>query len=171
MTITNPARLLSAKPNHDVCSSGWLWECLEPSTRRSVIDRTKAALAKLHFDAIAVTGLSGLLVGSIVAMEMDKPLIIVRKRGEERHTLNECEGVFGGETYIILDDFVSSGATIFRIERKVAAAAKAAFHHPPRCLGVLEYGACSPRWNPRREWKMNYWYEGENDETDTLSVL
>jgi hypothetical protein len=161
--ITDPARMLSAKPQHEIIASGWLWEALNPERRREVVARAKHALSQLHFDAIAVTGISGILVGSVIAMEMDKPLIIVRKRGEQRHSAFDVEGVFGGETYVILDDFVSSGSTIARVERKVAETARMSHMHPLRCLGVLEYGCCSPRWNPRREWAANLWSESKHE--------
>lgn len=74
------------------------------------------AYLKAHsrrFDFIAVSGMSGVIVGAPVAIALKKPLVIVRKAGDDHHG---WEGAITGAKnakgrYIFLDDFVSSGRT------------------------------------------------------------
>lgn len=67
---------------------------------------------KTEFDSIAVRGMSGVLVGAPVALRLHKPLVVVRKETEQRHSsalaLN-AENV--GKRVLFLDDFVSGGST------------------------------------------------------------
>lgn len=82
----------------------------------------------LNFDAIAIQGYSGSLVGSPVALELGKELIVVRKRhdGREAHDNPKSFGrvvspfIFTTPfKYIILDDLCQSGATIRSIIKEI----------------------------------------------------
>lgn len=74
----------------------------------------------VEFDAIAVTGVSGTTFGSILAYTLKKQLIVVRKRTEKTHGNYICEGTPNENyKYIIVDDFISSGATIFNIIQEI----------------------------------------------------
>lgn len=67
------------------------------------------------FDSIVVTGNSGVIVGGIVALEYGKNLIIIRKPKESNHGSRiECP-MNTGNPFIIIDDFIDSGATMDRI--------------------------------------------------------
>ncbi len=68
----------------------------------------------IKFDAIAVTGYSAATIGSAVAFALGKKIIVVRKESENRHSQNKVEGE-REQTYIFVDDFVSSGATLDRV--------------------------------------------------------
>ena len=88
---------------------------------------------RLTFDSIACSGISGLLFAPPVARKLKKSLIIVRKRkGDHSHTL--VEGDRAVKSYIILDDLVSTGATIERIIHRIEEESPDA-----RCLGFLGY--------------------------------
>ena len=82
---------------------------------QEIVDRTVKDLRKEadHFDYIAVRGCSGLVVGSPVALKLNKPLVIIRKPDEKHHsygqTLINIRHSFG--RYVFLDDFICSGAT------------------------------------------------------------
>lgn len=82
------------------------------------------------FDAIAVTGVSGALVGMPIAMALGKRLVVVRKkRGEEaRHSYHDVEGLFARDSseedftmvydqwrIAIVDDLIDAGDTIDRM--------------------------------------------------------
>ncbi len=98
----------------------YLAEVLDPSKTQKVIDRIIHGTRYLpEFDAIAVTGLSGLLVGPIVALELGLPLIVVRKDLKCAHSTKRVEGYAEGLKYIILDDFVQTGNTILDIKLHV----------------------------------------------------
>jgi hypothetical protein len=74
---------------------------------------------KQRFDFMAVTGMSGALVGSPVSIRLHKPLVVLRKEGEACHSrqdLINCAAVSG--RYLILDDFVSFGTTYDRIRQR-----------------------------------------------------
>ena len=89
-----------------------------------VLDNTKfklalsAACRKLRnkkFDAIAVTGNSGTLFGGALALKLKKRVILVRKPGVDSHG-TELEILFETvDSYIFVDDFIDSGATIKRV--------------------------------------------------------
>jgi len=66
-----------------------------------------------EFDSIAVSGMSGVIVGVPVALRLKKPLIVVRKESDNSHhgggEIINRQGI--GERVLFLDDFVSSGET------------------------------------------------------------
>ena len=68
-----------------------------------------------EFDSIAVRGVSGLIVGSPVALHLGKPLVVARKPSEIAHSSGVSNDRHAGKHYVILDDFVSTGATVNEI--------------------------------------------------------
>lgn len=91
----------------------------DADTLRERVDRT-VRLLEPHadrFDSIAVQGLSGVTVGSIVAYRMRKRLIIVRKDETKSHREVMVEGLPSPEPfrYIFLDDFTCTGDTRDRV--------------------------------------------------------
>ena len=100
-------------------------------TVKQVVKMIKAR--GLKFDAIACRGVSGLLIAPIVAMRLNKSLIVVRKV-EYTHSPYVVEGDYGARTYLILDDFIDKGATVRNIARNIYAVNKAA-----RCIGFIAY--------------------------------
>lgn len=75
----------------------------------------------LNADAIAFRGLSGALVAPLVARELNIGMIAIRKR-ENCHSYDYVEGcIHEAENIIILDDLVSSGATIRAILEEMRA--------------------------------------------------
>jgi adenine/guanine phosphoribosyltransferase-like PRPP-binding protein len=90
--------------------------------------RIKGALAviKHHekqgevFDAIAYRGASGAITASIIAHHLKKPLILVRKPEDTRgHSPYMVEGPTVVKRYLIVDDFMSTGATYEAIREAV----------------------------------------------------
>jgi orotate phosphoribosyltransferase len=94
----------------------------------------------LVFDAIAFQGMSGALVAPAVAIELEKPLIMIRKN-ESCHSAQIVEGAFTVEKYIIIDDFVSTGRTIFEIFKKIKEnfLIYAKSYEKPRCVAIFLY--------------------------------
>lgn len=111
----------------------YLTDVLDVTTRRKTIDKTISDLRGIEFETIAVRGVSGLLIGSIVALEMNKVLAIVRKPGEGTHSFYSVEGAPTGR-YIIIDDLICSGKTV----ETIIDAMKAKYHFCP-CVGVYCY--------------------------------
>jgi len=101
--------------------------------RRS-IELAAKALSTLQFDAIAFRGMSGALIASALSYRIGKPLIMVRKHEITSHSMGRVEGYKHAKTYVVVDDFISSGATVKEIQREIA------YYFPEaRCLGVLEF--------------------------------
>jgi adenine/guanine phosphoribosyltransferase-like PRPP-binding protein len=86
-----------------------------------------------QYDTLAFAGISGAVIGPVVAMKLKKECILVRKDSDKRHSSYEVSGYDDCDKYIIIDDFVCSGATAKMIQRKIHDALPGA-----KCLGILE---------------------------------
>lgn len=69
---------------------------------------------KLEFDTIAVRGISGLAVGSILAYRLNVSLAVVRKEAS-RHSERKLEGWGTANRVLIVDDVIASGGTVHAI--------------------------------------------------------
>lgn len=115
---------------HTALSPGYVQKFL-----KSVVPFTK----KYQFDAIAFRGMSGALLAPILALKTKKSLIMVRKpKGRDEasgdHSWYRVEGDVEAKRYLILDDFMCSGNTVFTIIRDVSR-----FAPDARCIGALFY--------------------------------
>jgi adenine/guanine phosphoribosyltransferase-like PRPP-binding protein len=115
------------------CAS-YLTTMMDPATRDAKVRQTIEFLQRHEFDALAVRGLSGLIIAPIVADRMNKTLLIVRKPKDTNHSYRKVEGDYGAKRYIILDDLVSSGDTVRAIEAAIRKDVPTAL-----CLGVYQY--------------------------------
>lgn len=103
-------------------------------------------MQKWNADAIVVQGKSGMSAAFATQMLIDFPLVVVRKRGEDSHG-SKIEGTpnvnFG--RYLILDDFIDTGATVERIRREIQLSwdsmdgAEWCGNNKPELVGVLEW--------------------------------
>jgi len=85
-------------------------------TVREAFDVIRAADISDQYDSIIVTGISGILVGSPVALRLNKPLVILRKDGDMHHNGRIVINVDRmGKRCLWLDDFVSLGNTEARV--------------------------------------------------------
>jgi adenine/guanine phosphoribosyltransferase-like PRPP-binding protein len=74
------------------------------------------AIQKTHpFDAIAFTGTSGAGIAFPLSLLLKLPLIHVRKKNVKSHYSDTIEGTISSKRYLIVDDFIASGATVNRI--------------------------------------------------------
>jgi len=116
--------------------SSHLQEVLDPNSRAGilgwVLDHLKEHVDE--FDAIAVSGSSGLLVGPCVADLLQKNIILVRKPVDDTHSSEVVEGPKDGR-YIIIDDLIDSGATIQRITRSI----RSQLCEYSQCVGMVLY--------------------------------
>lgn len=92
---------------------------LEPKRLKRIVDNLKKRLKGLDFQAIACSGVSGLIVAGPLCYELDKYPIIVRKEKDDCHSSKKVEGVDGVFNYIILDDLICSGHTMKMICEKM----------------------------------------------------
>ena len=71
------------------------------------------------FDTIVCRGKSGMLAAGYLAATMTKNIVIIRKSMSNSHATGLVEYWDYPEKYIIVDDFISSGATMMNITRKM----------------------------------------------------
>jgi len=93
----------------------------------------------LKFDAIAFTGSSGAAIAFYLGIEHKIPLIYVRKKNEDSHGY-PVEGTTDAgiiKKYLIVDDFVQSGATVNRIITEIKEYAVSRFAYPAEPVGVF----------------------------------
>lgn len=94
-------------------------------------------LKDVEYDSIAVRGVSGAVMGGCLSGQTGKQLTVVRKRGVDSHKEchGQCEGLqHGPHKYIIVDDFVSSGATLAHIISEIQLCNPEA-----ECVGFIVY--------------------------------
>lgn len=107
----------------------YLSELMVPHTLRKIVNKTISLIKKhkIKFDAIAFRGLSGSLAASAISIQLNKPLIAIRKNSSHG---DKVEGYVLADTYIIIDDFIDSGKTIKSILRDIDG----------MCVGIVLYG-------------------------------
>jgi orotate phosphoribosyltransferase len=91
-------------------------------TKPSILRRLGHELARLvppHADRIAAPELGAVLLGGAVSMELDKPLVIVRKDAKDYGTSKAVEGELkpGDRVAVVEDILTTGGAAIAAIEK------------------------------------------------------
>ena len=122
------------QPNYKRSTVSHLQEFIDPTKAKRIVDKCVQLLKKseLQFTTIAFRGLSGSLIAPAIAMRMGKTLLAVRKVSTT-HGSYPVEGDYNAKNYIIVDDFISSGATCREIMEQVAK------HRPQaKCVAVLQ---------------------------------
>ena len=92
----------------------YLGTVLDPKRFRLALRTAVRKLKPKTFEAIAVTGNSGAIFGGALAVALNKPLILVRKPGIDSHG-SQLQGIGSPKSYIIVDDFISTGETVRRV--------------------------------------------------------
>lgn len=129
---------------------GYMGKLLELAELRDCVGQAVTMLraANIQFDAVAFRGISGAILGPQIALALGKSMILVRKPNDGSHAQQQfsyfggvadriltplVEGDINARTYIIVDDFQSSGVTAKAIRKEIAKVIPSA-----RCLGVCE---------------------------------
>lgn len=103
----------------------------------------KKLMAETGADCVVVHGNSGVSCGFAALMYANFPLILLRKDNDNSHG-SPIEGPSGHNVlrYLILDDFIDTGATMERIKDKIVAlAVQSGGGLPtPECVGIVLYG-------------------------------
>ncbi len=77
-----------------------------------------------EFEGIVCTGLSGLLIAPMIAMELGKTLAVVRKRGDcgpdNNHSICGVETTIEmRQNWIFIDDIISTGNSVLRVRKEM----------------------------------------------------
>lgn len=97
---------------------------------------------ELEVDAIAFSGSSGAAIAFPLCAAHKVPLMYIRKAHERSHGANlEYISNKAIRRYMIVDDFVCSGATVRRIHKKVLDYANIRGSVAPECVGLFLYAA------------------------------
>ena len=88
------------------------------ATPETMVKNAQEVLEKVEYDTMIGIGLSGTLVVPLIARAMGKNFAIVRKPNDSNHRERAVEG-YVGESWIFVDDFVSSGATLERVKAEI----------------------------------------------------
>lgn len=100
----------------------------------------KIEKSNLSFDAIAFTGLSGVLIGPFLAEKLKKEIIICRKKGDSSHCDMRIERNEGEiNKYIIVDDLIDVGDTVRRIVGEIKSDSEKSYDEKISCVGVFLY--------------------------------
>jgi len=73
------------------------------------------------FDSLAATGVSGITVAAPLAVLLNKPLVVVRKKDDGSHNVNQLvEGHLSmGKRVLFVDDFIAGGDTKARVVKAI----------------------------------------------------
>ena len=103
----------------------------------------KELMAETDADCVVVHGNSGVSCGFSALMYENFPLILLRKDNDNSHG-SPIEGPRGHDVlrYLILDDFIDTGATVERIKAKIITLSDQSGGGLPRpeCVGIVLYG-------------------------------
>ena len=109
------------------------------SARNKIVKRITKLIRESELkqaEFIAVSGISGLVIGSIVAQKLEKQLVVIRKRGEITHSGHVVEGINLAHTkYIIIDDLCDTGTTLNWIRDNLEINSKLTLY----CVGLILY--------------------------------
>jgi len=129
--------------------SDYLQSALNPDSVKLFMKTAPSFVQQFNFEAIAFRGMSGALLAPILAYKTGKTLLMVRKPKQEDapqhmdHSMYRVEGDRATKRYLILDDFMCSGNTIWSIVQEIRGWAPDA-----RCIGVLFYADLLARGIP-----------------------
>lgn len=106
--------------------SEYLHNVLDARDLKRVVADTVRAVESLRkknkkIRAIAFTGVSGAAVAFPVAAITGIDLICVRKKRDSSHSCLSVEGAVNVDEIVVIDDFMSSGATLKKIVRSIRA--------------------------------------------------
>ncbi len=101
--------------NLNRCYSLYLETVFEPDLFKRSVNDIVNILKTIQYDAIVFRGNSGALMSGALSLRTGKPMVMVRKRGENNHSGMNTEGYQMVEKFVIIDDLISSGGTICSI--------------------------------------------------------
>lgn len=117
----------------------YLNTCFNIPTRNKTIEELVQYIqsSNLKFDSLVVTGISGLVIGSILSYKINKNLCVVRKNRKTHSLLKVESGKDVIDSYLIIDDIMDSGKTVRSIIKELRNADR--ISGLKRCIGGIFY--------------------------------
>lgn len=117
----------------------YLNTCFNIPTRDKKIEELVEYIqsSNLKFDSLVVTGISGLVIGSILSYKINKNLCVVRKSRKTHSLLKVESGKDTIDSYLIIDDIMDSGKTVRSIIKELRKAERISGFK--RCIGGIFY--------------------------------
>lgn len=120
-------------------TSSHLVQPMDPKSRAKTVENSVKRIREsgFEFNSIVVTGLSGIIIGTLLSEVLGVPLFVVRKKEHPQpHSYRYIEGPdqINAARYLIVDDLVSSGSTVKRILKEMSKAGPAS-----KCVGAYFY--------------------------------
>jgi len=131
--------------------TNYLQHVFDQALFQKSVDKTIAIAERLKksegFDTIAFSGMSGAAMAFLLSHWMNVPLLCVRKKADTSHYVQSSRKFLEGNVadvhrYLIVDDFISSGATVQYIIDTIKYS-----RFDSECVGMIMYAAYS-----NREW-------------------
>ena len=110
-----------------------------------------------EFDAIAISGYSMAIVGSILAHKLGKNIILVRKESDSSHSLYTVEGLYE-QRVVLVDDLICSGDTFKYINlmlTSICCFVVGYFTYSPMHRYPY-YGFSFPYWGIEQKFELTY---------------
>lgn len=129
--------------------TSYLQHVFDPALFQRSVDKTLAAAERLQkcygYDTIVFSGMSGAAMAFMLSHWMNVPLLCVRKKGDSSHYVSSTRRYLEGNAqdvrkYLIIDDFISSGATVQYMIDTIKEA-----NYSAECVGMLMYASYSDR--------------------------
>jgi adenine/guanine phosphoribosyltransferase-like PRPP-binding protein len=131
--------------------TNYLQHVFEPDLFQRSVNKTVTTAERIRkdtgYDTIVFSGMSGAAMAFMLAHWMNMPLLCVRKRNDSSHFVSQTRKYLEGNAhdvrkYLIVDDFISSGATVQYIMDTIRETNVSA-----ECVSLLMYAGYS-----NREW-------------------
>ena len=91
-----------------------------PVLLKTIAQEYSSILDRIHFDKIVALPYTGLPIGTAICLEKELPMIYPRKETKSYGTKSSIEGIYyKGEKVVIVDDLVTSGASIYEALGKI----------------------------------------------------
>lgn len=91
-----------------------------PVLLKTIAKEYSTILDRIHFDKIVALPYAGLPIGTAICLEKELPMLYPRKETKSYGTKASIEGIYyRGEKVVIIDDLVTSGASVYEALEKI----------------------------------------------------
>ena len=134
--------------------ASYLGDVFDSATKLVTVMRSRLAEAKVEYDTLIGTGLSGSLIIPHMARALRKNFAIVRKPGSS-HSTTRIEGTIGAG-WLFVDDLIATGQTFTRVHGLVNEIARDRAHTTELRGAFLYFGILDGTWRSQTSIEPGY---------------